>query len=71
VNQYSGRPTDSQVARAEVLGRELQDVINEFTRLTNEQLPAINRELEKKKLEPIKVITEQEWDKQQGVGPGV
>ncbi|MGZ4788684.1 MAG: WD40/YVTN/BNR-like repeat-containing protein [Terriglobales bacterium] len=70
VNQYSGRPTDSQVARAEVLGRELQDVISEFTRLTDEQLPTINRELEKKKLEPIKVITEQEWNKQQGVSPG-
>ncbi len=27
VNSYEGRPTDSQVARADVLGRELEDVI--------------------------------------------
>jgi photosystem II stability/assembly factor-like uncharacterized protein len=70
VNQYLGRPTDSQAARAEVLRRELEDVIGEFTQLTSQQLPAINRDLEQKKLEIIKVIPEQEWDKQQGVSTG-
>jgi hypothetical protein len=64
VNGYEGRPTDSQVARAEVLSRELEDVIREFANLTNQQLPAINRELQAKKLAPIKVITEQDWQKE-------
>src|SRR5207253_5692899 len=50
VNQYEGRPTDSQVARADVIRRELDDVIREFTTLTTQQLPAINRELQSKKL---------------------
>ncbi len=61
VNGYEGRPTDSQVARAEVMGRELDDVIREFTNVTNQQLPAINRQLQSKKLDQIKMISEEEW----------
>jgi photosystem II stability/assembly factor-like uncharacterized protein len=34
VNGYEGRPTDSQVARTDALGHELEDVIKEFTALT-------------------------------------
>jgi hypothetical protein len=63
VNNYEGRPTDSQVARGDVLGRELEEVIREFTTLTNKQLPALNRQLEAKKLGAIQVISEQEWEK--------
>jgi hypothetical protein len=33
VNGYDGRPTDSQSARTEALGRELEDVIREFQSL--------------------------------------
>jgi len=61
VNQYEGRPTESQVARAGVLARELEDVIGEFNRLTAQQLPAINRGLQARKLAPLKVISEEEW----------
>jgi hypothetical protein len=63
VNSYEGRPTDSQVARADVLGRELEDVIHEFTDLTNRQLPDLNRTLQAKKLAPIAVISEEDWRK--------
>jgi photosystem II stability/assembly factor-like uncharacterized protein len=63
VNFYEGRPTDSQAARGDVLGRELEDVIHEFTDLTNKQLPDINRGLQGKKLGPIAMISEQEWRK--------
>ena len=63
VNNYEGRPTDSQVARGGVLGRELEEVIREFTTLTTQQLPALNRQLEAKKLGAIQVISEQEWEK--------
>jgi hypothetical protein len=38
VNGYEGRPTDSQVARADALGRELEDVIREFTVMTGTQV---------------------------------
>lgn len=63
VNQYEGRPTDSQVARADVLARELEDVIKEFSTLTDQQLPAINRELEARKLPLLKLISEQDWQR--------
>jgi hypothetical protein len=65
VNTYDGRPTDSQVARAQALGRELDDVISEFRKLTTQQLPGLNRQLEAKKLGAIKVISEQEWQSMQ------
>lgn len=62
VTSYDGRPTDSQVARADALARELQDVVNDFNRFTTQQLPAINASLKKKKLGPIEPLTQQEWD---------
>jgi hypothetical protein len=35
VNGYEGRPTDSQVARGDVLAHELDDVIQEFRSLAS------------------------------------
>ncbi len=61
VNGYEGRPTDSQVARADVLSRELEDVIKQFADLTDLQLPGLNRELAAKNLDPLRVIPEAEW----------
>jgi photosystem II stability/assembly factor-like uncharacterized protein len=64
VTGYDGRPTEQQITRTDVLGRELEDVIKEFQKLTAEQLPAINSELQKQKLDPIQVLPEAEWQKQ-------
>jgi photosystem II stability/assembly factor-like uncharacterized protein len=64
VNGYDGRPTASQVARAEVLNRELEDVIREFNQLAAQRLPAINGSLAGQRLEPIVVISESEWQRQ-------
>jgi hypothetical protein len=64
VNTYEGRPTDYQVARAESLGRELEDVITDFRKLMDKELAAINAGLQKKKLEVISVLTEADWTKQ-------
>ncbi|HWX54253.1 MAG TPA: sialidase [Verrucomicrobiae bacterium] len=58
---YEGRPTDSQMARADALGHELEDVIHDFDQLAAKDLPGINAGLQKKKLKPIKLFTEQEW----------
>ncbi len=63
VNNYDGKPTNSQVERTDALGRELDDVIKEFNQLTAKQLPAVNSGLQKKKLEPIQPLTEQQWEK--------
>jgi photosystem II stability/assembly factor-like uncharacterized protein len=64
VLQFDGKPTDSQAARTDALGRELEDVIQEFDALTKQQLPTINAGLQQKNLPPIHVLTQQEWDKQ-------
>ena len=61
VSSYEGAPTREQVSRAEVLGRELDDVVSEFNKLGVQQLPSINQQLRSKKLPVINVISEQEW----------
>jgi photosystem II stability/assembly factor-like uncharacterized protein len=63
VNSYEGRPTEEQTARADVLARELEDVITESTTFTSQQLPAVNRELQKKKMPTITVVSEADWQK--------
>jgi hypothetical protein len=63
VNNYDGKPTNSQTERTDALGRELDDVIKELDQLTTKQLPAINSGLQKKKLEPIQPLTQQQWEK--------
>ena len=64
VMQYEGRPTEYQVARAESLAHELQDVVTEFNKLTAAELPKINNSLQKAKLQPITISNETEWLKE-------
>jgi photosystem II stability/assembly factor-like uncharacterized protein len=63
VNNYEGKPTRQQVERTDALGRELEDVMNEFQQLTAKQLPAINSGLQRKKLPPLQPLTQQQWEK--------
>ena len=63
VTGYDGRPTEYQVARTESLGHELQDVIDDFQKLTQANLPGINGSLKKKKMETIVVLSETNWQK--------
>jgi photosystem II stability/assembly factor-like uncharacterized protein len=63
VNGYEGRPTQAQADRAEVLRRELEDVIKSFNEVTAAQLAELNRGLKGKKLPPLKVMSEIEWQK--------
>ncbi|MGC2270900.1 MAG: hypothetical protein WA539_02895, partial [Candidatus Sulfotelmatobacter sp.] len=65
ITEYDGKPTDYQVARTGSLGHELQDVIDDFQKLTQKDLPRINTGLKKKKLEAIKVLVEADWQKKQ------
>jgi len=60
---YDGKPTDYQVARADSLGRELQDVIDDFQKLTQKELPGIDIGLKKKKMDSITVLAEENWQK--------
>jgi photosystem II stability/assembly factor-like uncharacterized protein len=63
VNSYDGAPTASQMARADVLDRQLADVIKEFQDLSKDRLAVINPELGKKRLAPMTVLPESEWQK--------
>ena len=45
------------------LGHELQDVIDDFNKLAQKDLPAINAGLRKKKQEAITVLAEADWEK--------
>jgi photosystem II stability/assembly factor-like uncharacterized protein len=63
VNGFDGKPTESQIARAEVLGRQLEDVIKEFDQLTAQKLPALNRALAGKHLPPVRAVSEADWQK--------
>jgi photosystem II stability/assembly factor-like uncharacterized protein len=63
VTGYDGKPTDYQVARNESLRHELQDVIDDFQKLTQKDLPGINAGLKKKKLETIVLLEEGKWQK--------
>jgi photosystem II stability/assembly factor-like uncharacterized protein len=60
---YEGRPSQVQVERTEVLGREMSDVVRDFDAWTAKELSDINAALVKKKLEPIRPLTREEWEK--------
>ncbi len=70
INQYEGRPTDYQAARADSLAHELQDVIDDFNKLAAAQLPAINDGLKKQHMAPITLLNEAEWLKEHSTSQG-
>jgi len=63
VNFYEGRPSQTQVERADALARELSDVVKDFDDWTAKELSGLNSELAKKKLDPLKALTRGEWEK--------
>jgi hypothetical protein len=75
VNNYEGRPTEYQAARADSLGHELEDVISDFQKLTQKELATINAGLKKNKQEAISVLAESDWQKKReaesGAGSGM
>jgi len=70
VNGYEGRPADYQAARSESLAHELQDVIDDFQKLAQKELPGINASLKKKGAAEITVLTEAEWQKKRAAEGG-
>ena len=57
-----------EIAKLDALSRELDDVVREFKDLAARQLPPLNRGLEAKKLELIRIISEEEWRKSDAGG---
>jgi hypothetical protein len=64
VLQYEGRPTNYQVARADSLNHELEDVVADFNKLAAAELPALNRDLQNQKLESITTPNDGDWLKE-------
>jgi photosystem II stability/assembly factor-like uncharacterized protein len=60
---YEGRPSQTQVDRADAIHREMADVDADFKAWSTKELPSINAALAKKNLPPIKLMTRDEWDK--------
>ncbi|MFY9609687.1 MAG: glycosyl hydrolase [Blastocatellia bacterium] len=65
VSLYGGRPTESQLARIPVLEREIDTKNAEFENIIGRELSGVNSKLSGKKLDAIKVLTKEEWDKKQ------
>jgi len=62
VNGYSGRPTQSQIERADVLKKQLDDSAAKFQSLTA-QIPQMNSQLQSVKIPPLTVMSQEEWSK--------
>lgn len=72
VLNYEGRPTNEQASRIDSLKKELDDVVAEFDTLVGKELPAVNKLLSQKKLEPVQPIDRKRWDaaeSESGAGP--
>jgi hypothetical protein len=62
VINYSGRPTDSQIERLNLLESLFLHYRNEVDSILGDELPKINSELKKSGLKEINVITRAEYD---------
>jgi hypothetical protein len=65
VNGYSGRPTQSQIESTTVLQKKLDEAGAQFQSIGTAQIPPLNTALQGKNLEPLKVMSREDWDKKQ------
>jgi hypothetical protein len=63
VVSYEGRPSQTQVDRADGLARELAEVIKAFDSWAAKELPRLNSAMAMKQLEPVRLLTREEWQK--------
>ena len=63
VTGYEGRPTQTQLDRADAIARELTDVVRDFDGWLQRELAGINSALTAKGLEPITPLTRADWEK--------
>jgi len=63
---YEGRPSRSQEQRADALAHELAEVVQAFDAWAAKELPAVNSAIAKGRLEPVKLLTREEWQKRVG-----
>ena len=69
VNGYAGRPTDAELQRLEALGAQLEEAERKFAEVTSgKDFSRIQSDLEKKELEPLHVMTKEEWEEEKDGG---
>ena len=57
-----GRPTQSQIERAAVLKKQLDDATAKFQSLTAQVSP-LNAQLQNSKIAPLTVMSQEDWNK--------
>ncbi len=62
VSTYDGRPTDSQLGRTDTLLRQMQQLGETADSYLAEALPALNRQLERKQLQPLERLSRRAWE---------
>src|SRR5215467_4225718 len=65
INEYDGRPTQSQLDSMQTLSAQLNQAEADFQKTISVELPVINPVLEQKKLDTIKPLTREDWEKKQ------
>lgn len=65
VSNFAGRPTDSQLARLGVLEKEIEKANAAYEEIIGKELQSLNSRLKNKRLDPIGVMTKEEWEKKQ------
>lgn len=63
ISAYGGRPTLSQLERVQNLIDQVEKANKEFEAITRKELDGVNSKLTTKKVELIKIITQEEYDK--------
>jgi photosystem II stability/assembly factor-like uncharacterized protein len=62
VNYYEGRPSQTQIERADAIARELANVVKSFDDWLAKEMPSLNSDLAKAKLASIAPISRADWD---------
>jgi hypothetical protein len=65
VSLHAGRPTQSQLGKLDVYTAELDQATSKYQAIVDKQLTDLNTRLTGKNLEPIQLLTKEEWDKKQ------
>lgn len=62
LSRYEGRPTQTQIDRADALSKEMADLEREINTWAEKDLRAINTALETQHMDPIRLLAHDEWD---------
>jgi hypothetical protein len=65
VNGSIERPTQSQLERKDVLQKQLEEAKAKLDSLTTKDLKPLNAGLDKAKVEPLQVLSQEDWNKKQ------